>query len=376
MARKAVKKLQDAFHGQGEQASAAQESPGEGSLQGGSRGRTSKRRFLSGLGPMRQPFTPSRSPSRNPGIEGHARMVTGALDEVAQLAPSGPVISETNIKESQEPHQHVDIATACISTPEIRVSAPGGAKDERSHSMEDETVTDHRDDLTTSVHSSDIPLGSKNGNPPKDGVQKLKAVIKRAQTTIQQMKNILNADKANTIVDIGSSTVNQLDTLTACLQPLKVFNDVVNTIADIHPYAKIVLGTLCWASQACLTNRDQSINDLLFKIGHVYSFIIEDDTLASINLIREPLAKIGELVRKGVQFIQNYAEVKSFWGRLRKNIFTETDSMIAAYSKDLDTLTQQCRDMITRDMRADVRKVLGDMRRHRSASCLMPAEQD
>ncbi|KAG6331841.1 hypothetical protein ID866_7250 [Astraeus odoratus] len=119
-------------------------------------------------------------------------------------------------------------------------------------------------------------------------------------------------------------------------------------------------------------NRDQSINKLLFKIGHVYSFIIEDDTLTSINLIWEPLVKIGELVHKGVQFIQNYAEVKSFWGRLHKNIFTETDSMIATYRKDLDMLTQQCWDMITHDMRSDVHKVLGDVTTARDGiSCIL-----
>ncbi|KAG6330946.1 hypothetical protein ID866_8144 [Astraeus odoratus] len=217
---------------------------------------------------------------------------------------------------------------AGVSTPDITIFAPEDVKDDPSHLVQATKLADKGADRATDVYPSDIPLGSQN-------------------VTVQHMKNISNADKANTMINIGSSAMGQLDTLTACLQPLKAFNNVVNTIVD---------------TVLAQTNRDQSINDLLFKIGHVYSFIIEDDTLANINVIREPLAKIGELVRKGVQFIQNYAEVKSFWGRLCKNVFTETDNVIAAYSKDLDALTQHCRDMITRDMRGDVRKVLGDIR--------------
>ncbi|KAG6331311.1 hypothetical protein ID866_7778 [Astraeus odoratus] len=50
--------------------------------------------------------------------------------------------------------------------------------------------------------------------------------------------------------------------------------------------------------------------------------------------------------------------MKNFWGRLGKNVSAETASVIAAYSRDLDSLTQQCRDLITRNTHGDVRKVL------------------
>ncbi|KAG6327130.1 hypothetical protein ID866_11959, partial [Astraeus odoratus] len=348
MARKAVKKLQDALHPKGGQTNATQESSVEtqGSLQGASRGRTSKRRFLSSLGHMRELFTPSRSPSRNPGIEGHATESTQALDKAAQQALSGPMISETGLTQSQEPHQRIDIGTPGISTPDIRISASDGAKNEPIGLAADTKLTEHGGEPTTGVHSSDIPqdlsdialIGSQNNNPSKvDDVKKVKEDLENAQVTVQQMKDISNAEKANTILNMGNSTVDQLDTVTACLRPLKEFNSVVNTIANVQTVL----------SQ---TDRDQSINDLLLQISHVYSFIIENETLANINRIREPLLKIGELVRKGVQFIQNYAEVKSFWGRLCKNAFTETDSVIAAYRKNLETLTQQCRDIIAKHM--------------------------
>lgn len=79
--------------------------------------------------------------------------------------------------------------------------------------------------------------------------------------------------------------MNQLDAFDATyLHPLRLFNTVVKTIADVHPYAKMALGVLSWASQLLLTqaDRDASISNLLIKILQLYQFITEDDRLSRL----------------------------------------------------------------------------------------------
>ena len=112
---------------------------------------------------------------------------------------------------------------------------------------------------------------------------------------------------------------------------------------------------------------DQSVVALLSKISHVYVFLIEDRTVANIVKIKEPLSEISNLVPKCVAFIQSYSKTKSFCmsyshlsfntqlmspcegQRTKKNFLAETDTAIATYGNALDVLTQQCRDLISRD---------------------------
>ncbi|KIM69860.1 hypothetical protein SCLCIDRAFT_489825 [Scleroderma citrinum Foug A] len=56
-------------------------------------------------------------------------------------------------------------------------------------------------------------------------------------------------DKAFVAVNTSQSVVDQLDTVNSCLRPIKVFISVVQTISNIHPYAKLALCALSWAAQ-------------------------------------------------------------------------------------------------------------------------------
>ncbi|KAG6325881.1 hypothetical protein ID866_13208, partial [Astraeus odoratus] len=203
-----------------------------------------------------------------------------------------------------------------------------------------------------------------------------------AGANVLQMKSISGADRATGALGVMNSGLDQMDAVTACLQPLRVFDSVINKIADIHPYAKLALSTLSWAAQVChalmqnlaaglmfaqailnQTILDQSVADLLSKIGHVYAFLVEDDTIPKIDLIRAPLGELAKLVMKCVEFIETYAKAKSFWKRLKENAFSDSSNMVAIYNSGLDLWTQRCRDLILGKIHRDVVDVLGPVNR-------------
>ncbi|KAI6113327.1 hypothetical protein EDD16DRAFT_1143690 [Pisolithus croceorrhizus] len=66
------------------------------------------------------------------------------------------------------------------------------------------------------------------------------------------------------------TTMAGIDTITSYLQPLKVFDAFLSAISNIHPYVKIALGMLSWASQIIISqvNLDIAMSSLLSKIRY------------------------------------------------------------------------------------------------------------
>ncbi|KAG6331071.1 hypothetical protein ID866_8019 [Astraeus odoratus] len=152
--------------------------------------------------------------------------------------------------------------------------------------------------------------------------------------------------------------------------------------SQIHPYVKLALSTLSWAAHVChvflqnlaaclifvqailnQTILDQSVTELLSKIGHVYAFVMEDDTIVKVDLIRAPLGELAKLLLKYVEFIETYAKAKSFWKRLKDNAFSDCSNIVAIYNSSLDLWTQRCRDLILGKIHRDVIDVLGPVNR-------------
>ncbi|KAG1811646.1 hypothetical protein EV424DRAFT_121915 [Suillus variegatus] len=136
------------------------------------------------------------------------------------------------------------------------------------------------------------------------------------------------------------------------LQPLKIFNTVIEELANVHPYAKMVLGMLSAASKIIIAQmeRDQSIQSLLDKLEEVYRFMSLKDTLGQIPSQRVIAGRIAQQTLDCARFIKDYSRNKSFWKRLRKNAVSEADYLITQYNKALDELMQQFRDQALRDI--------------------------
>ena len=59
-------------------------------------------------------------------------------------------------------------------------------------------------------------------------------------------------------------------------------------------------------------NLDEDMNNLLAKISQTYHFLMADETLAAIDIMKEVLAQIAQVVQQCAQFIANYSETKKF----------------------------------------------------------------
>ncbi|KAG1901684.1 uncharacterized protein F5891DRAFT_1107771 [Suillus fuscotomentosus] len=151
------------------------------------------------------------------------------------------------------------------------------------------------------------------------------------------------------------------DIPTTYLQQLKIFDTVIENLANVHPYAKMVLGMLSAASKVLLaqTERDKSVQSLLNKLEQVYGFMSQKDTLGQISSKRSIAGRIAQQTLEYAYFIRDYSEKKSFWKRLGKNVISETDDLISRYNNALDDFMQQFRDQALRDI-ADLVRCTSD----------------
>ncbi|KAG2029149.1 hypothetical protein BDR03DRAFT_1096314 [Suillus americanus] len=150
---------------------------------------------------------------------------------------------------------------------------------------------------------------------------------------------------------------------TTYLQPLRVFDTVIGDLANVHPYAKVVLSVLSTASKIILaqTERDESVQSLLKKLEQIYDFMSRKDTLGQISSKRSIAGRIAQQTLECAGFIRDYSEKKSFWKRLGKNAVSETDNLITRYNNALDELMQQFRDQAIRDVADLVRCTSKDL---------------
>ncbi|KAG2116413.1 uncharacterized protein F5147DRAFT_758077 [Suillus discolor] len=105
-----------------------------------------------------------------------------------------------------------------------------------------------------------------------------------------------NSEPRTDVSKKGPTALDNIDSIgTAYLQPLRIFDTVIGTIAEVHPYAKMALGVLSCASKIILAqaDRDEAVLDLYKKLGQVYGFITRDDTLLKISSMRDILGQIS-----------------------------------------------------------------------------------
>ena len=57
---------------------------------------------------------------------------------------------------------------------------------------------------------------------------------------------------------------------------------------------------------------DEDVNDLLAKISETYHFLMADETVSAIDIMKETLAQIAQVVQECAQFITNYSKTKKF----------------------------------------------------------------
>ncbi|KAG1727564.1 uncharacterized protein EDB91DRAFT_890641 [Suillus paluster] len=221
-------------------------------------------------------------------------------------------------------------------------------------------TTQNPSPLTAPTHTPTPTPEPNLDQPSNSGIPKAeqpdpKSVNKRiidATKGVAGMKNVpVMAQNAASQTNNLQSVPDTIDTFSAILKPLKAFNSIANVLADAHPYAKVALSIFTYASQMILdqADRDAAVSGLLSKISEVYTFITEEEALASVPSMPVIYGKIARQTLECADFIAHYSETTSAWKRLGKHAFKETQAAIESYNEVLDSLMQQFRDRAARD---------------------------
>ncbi|KIK38133.1 hypothetical protein CY34DRAFT_809670 [Suillus luteus UH-Slu-Lm8-n1] len=182
----------------------------------------------------------------------------------------------------------------------------------------------------------------------------IQAALRDAQEAATHMRPL--SGPAITAVSADQDAQEDLDAAEdsqdAYIKPLRIFNDMIGRIVDldVHPYAKMALGVLSWSSKIILAqvDRDAAVLKLLEKLCEVYGFMTQDQMLGQISPVI--LGKISQQTLECARFIRDYSEISNFWNILGKNILSETTDAIQKYSNVFDSLMQNSRDHVTRDV--------------------------
>ncbi|KAG2136356.1 uncharacterized protein EDB93DRAFT_1231725, partial [Suillus bovinus] len=182
---------------------------------------------------------------------------------------------------------------------------------------------------------------------PKSALQHAKEAVKGMKSLSKPVRSVVSTTQ-NAPAGLEDA-YNFQDTY---LKPLKIFDSVIEKLADVHPYAKIALGALSCASKMVIAqaDRDQADHRLVDKLEQVYDFMMQDETLGHISSMRGIVGQISQQTLECARFIRDYSETKNFWKRLGKDILTETNNEIQQYSDALDALMQNFRDQVSRDV--------------------------
>ena len=64
-------------------------------------------------------------------------------------------------------------------------------------------------------------------------------------------------------------------------------------------------------------NLDHSVAGLLSKVQSVYEFLLEEETTENLDMLKDTLSRIAQVVSSCAQFIENYSETKNLCMPLR-----------------------------------------------------------
>ncbi|KAM6497762.1 hypothetical protein JOM56_005710 [Amanita muscaria] len=148
------------------------------------------------------------------------------------------------------------------------------------------------------VGAEDISANRPTVGPvAKDVIDKqsLQDAMQASNRQLQVMHTIGGgAQKAAEHGTQSTAVLDKADIAANFLKPLKAFDSVVKGLADVHPYAKVALSVLCWASQS--------------RISDVYEFMLGDGQLEKMISMKDILSHASQVVYECAKFIQVYSQ--------------------------------------------------------------------
>ncbi|KIJ28371.1 hypothetical protein M422DRAFT_270371 [Sphaerobolus stellatus SS14] len=177
-----------------------------------------------------------------------------------------------------------------------------------------------------------------------------------AGTTVQHAKAAFDAlglaprvvttgvDKGDHVVVAGTSVLKTIDPL---LKNLKVFHKATETLASVHPYAKIALCIFTFASKMIekQLERDDKIGTLLDTMSRTYDIIrvasqdeIVPELQPRLQSQKQVLEALTTLTIHCGNYITKYCWNASFAARIVKNTLKDDSSRIELYMMSFEQL--------------------------------------
>ncbi|KAG1807568.1 hypothetical protein EV424DRAFT_230934 [Suillus variegatus] len=259
--------------------------------------------------------------------------------------PDIETLNETNAAERPgRPRGKICRFLGKVTNGVIKKISRSSLKDSRSRDPVTPVVD--RKDVSSipNIEVQNVSPGAKQGTDPQLALRDVNEAAKGM--------NLLSGPAASGISAAQNAPADACTFEDTYLRPLKIFDAVIGKLANVHPYAKMALGVLSCASKIILAqaNRDDAILSLYMKLGQVYGFMTQDDTLHQISSMSTILGQVSQQTLECAHFIMDYSEKKNFWRRLGKNVISETDDTIQRYNNVLDALMQNFRDQVARDV--------------------------
>ncbi|KAG2366043.1 hypothetical protein BDR07DRAFT_1373863 [Suillus spraguei] len=167
----------------------------------------------------RAPSSPP--PSRNGSRRGLSRLIPAFLGKCfarsAQQSPNpGPIATSSSARDLLHRQISRDIPLPTATTPEPNLDQP-----------------------------SDLGVANRNST-----ITLVKAKLASAKAEFDRIKNVSGiVQNAASASDKLQSVSDTFDTFSPILKPLKVFNSIATTLAEVHPYAKVALSIFTYASK-------------------------------------------------------------------------------------------------------------------------------
>ncbi|KIM75554.1 hypothetical protein PILCRDRAFT_669545 [Piloderma croceum F 1598] len=153
------------------------------------------------------------------------------------------------------------------------------------------------------------------------------------------------------VVDTSVVVVTNIESLSNTwgpfLQKVKLFSELVDGIAHVHPYANMAWNILSAVHKTILAqvDRDSCIVRLVEIMDDVYSFVKEAEPIKKIESHSQIIALMAQQTTECAYFIRDYATNESFWKRALKNSFmSDVDSGIKQYEDKFKELKMAFQD--------------------------------
>ncbi|KAI6158930.1 hypothetical protein EDD17DRAFT_1899110, partial [Pisolithus thermaeus] len=188
--------------------------------------------------------------------------------------------------------------------------------------------------------------------------------VDAAQKALHEFQPIPSALQAAAgAVGQADTAMTSIQNIEAILKPLKSFNSFVTSLSNVHPYVQFALGILTGACQLLINQAklDNEVSDLLYTIKDVYKFLMEEVTVAEIDIMKETLGKISQEIKGAAEFIIKYTKKKNFVVRIADSFVRDPQTIASAHVKNLSDLMQQYRDRTVRDVQVNMYRVLENL---------------